>query len=203
VVRSLKISFPTSVTLVTSLLLAVVLPNIAAAAPTSIKVSTKASAKIANKKVAVKHKAISLVSPFLTWPPKKFTVSGDIYAKVPTAIELTGIISAQTKLYTASQKCIDNACGALFVGSTQGCRWWEIDSSIYGPSLVDPTKSIEYGTLRTTALGTKPRQIAAILMISTEQLQPRVTVRNIAAKCWPTSSLEKVPNNTYLPNSNR
>ena len=179
------------------------LPNIAAAAPTSVKASPKASAKVVIKKAVVKPKAQPHASASPTWPPKRFTVSGDIYAKVPTASELTGIISAQTKLYAASQKCIDNACGALFVGSTQGCMWWEIDSSIFGPSLADPTKSIEYGTLRTTALGTKPRQIAAILMISTEKLQARVTVRNIAAKCWPTSSLEKVPNNTYLPNSDR
>ena len=199
----MKIRFPVLVTLVTSLLLALILPNDVWAAPNSVKASPKASTKIVIKKTIVKRKAVPLASPSPTWPPKNFTASGDIFAKVPTAIELTGIISAQTKLYAASQKCIDSACGALFVGSTQGCKWWEIDSSIFGPSLADPTKSIEYGTLRTTALGTKPRQIAAILMISTEQLHARVTVGNIAAKCWPTSSPEKVPNNTYIPNSNR
>lgn len=199
----MKIRCPALVTLVTFLLLALVLPNIAAAAATSVKASSKVSAKTLIKKKVVKRKAVPLASPSPTWPPKKFTVSGDIYAKVPTVIELVGIISAQTKLYTASQKCIESACGALFVGSTQGCKWWEIDSSIFGPSSADPTKSIEYGTLRTTALGTKPRQIATILMISTEQLQAKVTVGNIAAKCWPTSSSEKVPSNTYLPNSNR
>lgn len=199
----MKIRSFSCLTLITSLLVAVVLPNLASATTTSATASPKASTKIVSKKVVVKRKVVPLASPSPSWPPKKFTVSGDIYAKVPTAIELAGIISAQSKLYTASQQCIKGACGALFVASAQGCKWWEVDSSVFGPSSADPTKSIEYGTLRTTAIGTKPKQLAAILMISTEQLQPGVTVGKIAAKCWSISSPEKVPSNTYIPNSNR
>jgi len=89
------------------------------------------------------------------------------------------------------------------VASVDGCIWWEVDSSVYGPGVTDPSKVIEYGTLRTTAKGTKPKTSAAILMVSSEPLSAGVSVGNIGAKCWSSPPPEKVPNNTYIPNTNR
>jgi hypothetical protein len=188
----------------------------AAGAKATSKPSAKSSVKktIAPKKAVVKKVAPKRIvwpmakpspakSPLAAWPPKGYVSAGGIYAKIPTAVELTGIISAQKLLFKASQNCITNACGALFVASVDGCIWWEVDSSVYGPGVSDPTKIIEYGTLRTTAKGTKPKESSAILMVSSEPLAVGVTVGNIGAKCWSNPPPEKVPNNTYIPNTNR
>ena len=150
--------------------------------------------------VRKKLKVVPLASPSPKWPPKGFTSSSGIYAKIPSGTELIGIISAQKKLMPSLALCEKNACGAVLVASNTGCIWWEVDSFIYGPSTADPKIQAEYGTIRTTALGTKPKVVATILLISTEPLINGVFVKNVQAKCWPSAAPEKVPNNTYIPN---
>ncbi|MEI8066993.1 MAG: hypothetical protein WCH42_06665, partial [Actinomycetes bacterium] len=154
-------------------------------------------------RATVKRKVVPLASPSPKWPPQGFKYSDGIYAKVPSGGELVSLISAEKKLALAIQKCEKTACGAVLVAADTGCLWWEIDSSIYGPSSADPTKLVEYGNLRTTALGTKAKVISTILLLSSEPLANSVTVKNITAKCWTSPAPEKVPNNTYLPNATR
>lgn len=156
------------------------------------------------KRTVYKRKVVKVSpSPSPKWPPttKGWTVNGEVYAKVPTNTELLGVLSAAAALASQVKPCAKFACGAVDIASTTGCTWWEINSTVYGPlSATDPT-IVPYGTLRTTAKGTNPKQIITVLLISTEPLKPKVTVGGINISCYHSPVTEKIPTNVYTPNT--
>lgn len=199
--RALSILIASAVLLSTS----VAIPSAAPSAMGAItKAATKPSAK-ATKKPAVKKKVVKkrsgvtvAPSPKPAWPPKGFRENSKVYAKVPTAKELVGILSATKTLATQVKKCSTFACGAVRVASAMGCTWWEITSTVSGPtSDVDPTLR-PLGALRTTAEGTKPKQVVTILLISKELLKPDVSVSGISVNCYHSPVTGRVPSNWYV-----
>ncbi|HUW88849.1 MAG TPA: hypothetical protein VMW30_10870 [Candidatus Paceibacterota bacterium] len=210
--RALSILIASAVLLSTSVAIPSATPS---AMGTITKAATKPSAK-ATKKPVVKKKTASqksaskkkyvkkrrgvtvAPSPKPAWPPKGFRENSKVYAKVPTAKELVGILSATKTLATQVKKCSTFACGAVRVASAMGCTWWEITSTVSGPtSDVDPTLR-PLGVLRTTAEGTKPKQVVTILLISKELLKPDVTVSGISVNCYHSPVTGRVPSNWYV-----
>jgi cell pole-organizing protein PopZ len=125
-------------------------PSATATAKPSAKVSTKATAKATakpttsatakatkkpTKKPAVKKKKKKkkvrvTPSPKPVWPPKGFSVEGEVYAKVPTAKELVGLISANSSLAKQIKSCTTYICGSVQVASETGCIWWEVLATV-------------------------------------------------------------------------
>ena len=188
--------------------------------PTATKKATttkKPVAKKKKKKKVVKKTATPIPSPAPVWPPdaKLFTGNKGVYAKIPTGIELIGLISAQSDLATDVKKCETNACGAVIVASDYTCKWWEIKSTVTGPNPNDPTKRVLLGNLRTTYNSLDPKTYANILLISDEPISkpgsidpatgilgapvpiPGISVGNISAICHKAETDEKIPSNTY------
>ena len=156
--------------------------------------------KVVAKKKPVYRKRVKVSvspSPAPKWPPVNFTSNGDIYAKIPTAVELKGLASASPLLTTNLRNCEKSICGAVLVAAEQGCSWWEVNSVVTGPDSEDATKKVNHGTLRTLAPGTRSRVIAPIMLISGLDLADGYAVGSITAKCWTSAKPDNVPSNTY------
>ena len=185
------------------------------------KTTAKASAKpsvskkpVVKKKVVVKKKKkrnkISVSpSPRAAWPPVDFKANGEVYARIPNAKELIGTASNSKSLTGQLAQKIDGvaicekySCGAVQVASLNGCTWWEISGKIVGTVSPDDKTLKIFGTIRTTAGKTAPRQITTILLISQELLMQKHAVANINANCHHDSPNEKIPGTTYTISSN-
>ena len=199
--------------LIASAMLASAPVSIAATTKPTPKPTTKATAKattkkpvvkkpVAKKKVVYKRKVVKVSpSPAPAWPPRGFHENSKVYAKVPTSRELIGVLSAAKPLAAQVKKCSTYACGAVQVASAIGCTWWEITATVSGPtSDTDRTLKV-LGALRTTAVGTKPKQIVTVLLISTEPLKPKVTVGGINVNCYHSPVIGRVPSNGYVANT--
>ena len=171
------------------------------------------------KKKVVKKTASPIPSPSPVWPPdsKLFTSNKGVYAKIPTGIELIGLISAQSGLATDVKKCETNACGAVIVASDYTCKWWEIKAAVTAINPNDPTRRILLGNLRTTSESLDPKTYANILLISDEPISktgavdpatgvtgpaipiPGISVGSISAICHKADTDEKIPSNIYTP----
>ena len=95
--------------------------------------ATKKPTQKATKKPAVKKKKKKVrvtPSPKPVWPPKGFSVEGEVYAKVPTAKELVGLISANSTLAKQIKSCTTYICGSVQVASETGCIWWEVLATV-------------------------------------------------------------------------
>ncbi len=143
-------------------------------------------------------------SPKPKWPPAGFKANGEVFAKIPTAKELIGTVS-NSKVLTRQlgQKvegvaiCEKYSCGAVQVASLNGCTWWEITGKLVGEtSTTDKTSKI-FGTLRTLAGATAPKQVTTILLISQEPLELKHAVTNVAAYCHHEAASEKIPSSSY------
>ena len=157
---------------------------------------------VVKKRTVYKRKVVSVApSPAPAWPPKGFHENSKVYAKVPTSRELIGVLSAAKPLAAQVKKCSTYACGAVQVASATGCTWWEIIATVSGPtSAADRTLKV-LGALRTTAVGTKAKQIVTILLISTEPLKAGVTVGGISVNCYHSPVTGRVPSNGYIANT--
>ncbi|MDP1712073.1 MAG: hypothetical protein Q8K86_06415 [Candidatus Nanopelagicaceae bacterium] len=177
-------------------------PTVKATKKPVVKKKAAPKKSASKKKVVRKKRGVTVApSPKPAWPPKGFRENSQVYAKVPTAKELVGILSATKTLATQVKKCSTVACGAVRVASAMGCTWWEITSTVSGPtSDVDSTLR-PLGALRTTAVGTKRREIVTILLISTESLKPDVTVSGISVNCYHSPVTGRVPSNSYVANT--
>ncbi len=148
-------------------------------------------------------------SPKPKWPPAGFKANGEVFAKIPTARELIGTAS-NSKILTRqlAQKvdgvaiCEKFSCGAVQVASLNGCMWWEITAKLVGETSATDKTSRIYGTIRTLAGETAPKQITTILLISQEPLELRHAVTNVAAYCHHDATSEKIPSSSYKTNSN-
>ncbi len=150
-----------------------------ATAKPSAKPTAKATAKatathkpVVKRKVYVRKKVKLTPAPKPVWPPKGFIENNGVFARVPSGTELVGLLSAKNKLSKTVLACEASACGAVYIASATDCTWWEITSTVSGPSYADVTNYVPYGTLRTLVAGTKARTVSPVFLVSTEPLIP-------------------------------
>jgi hypothetical protein len=130
--------------------------------------TTKATAKPTptKKKVIKKKKKVRVTpSPKPSWPPKGFSVEGEVYAKVPTAKELVSLISANTYLEKQIKECTKYICGAVQVTAQNGCIWWQVVASI------SDGQGVKLGELTKSFAGSTVREFKTLLLISPEPLE--------------------------------
>lgn len=182
-----------------------VLPSaIPAATSLTSSVESDASAKKSERETKKERKARlnPQISPPPNWPPKGFSASNGIYAKIPTKRELAGLVSARTSLFKAIQPCDRFACGSVIVASAEKCLWWEVLSTVTGPKTSDTSTITSYGSLTTKTSGSEARSQKVVLLISSEPIADRVRVANINVTCHRSGKKGK-SGNTYLPFENR
>ena len=145
-------------------------PTTKATSKATAKATPKATAKPkVTKKPVVKKKKRAKVrvtpSPKPSWPPKGFSVEGEVYAKIPTAKELVGLISANASLAKQIKSCTTFICGSVQVASETGCNWWEVLSVI---SNADGTK---LGDLSSAFSSSKEREFKTLIVVSPESAE--------------------------------
>jgi len=150
----------------------------AAPKPTS---KTTAKAKTPVRKAPVKHytprkRVIVTPSPKPVSPPKGYQSTNGVYAMIPSGSQLVSLLSSNKTLATTVSQCKAMACSAVYVASDSACIYWEITSKVYGPDPADVTATIEYGTLRTLASGTKAHEILPVILVSGEPLFPHESI---------------------------
>ena len=118
------------------------------------------------KKVIKKKKKVRVTpSPKPSWPPKGFSVEGEVYAKVPTAKELVSLISANTYLEKQIKECTKYICGAVQVAAENGCIWWQVVAS------VSDGQGVKLGELTKSFAGSTAKEFKTLLLISPEPLE--------------------------------
>jgi hypothetical protein len=144
----------------------------ATAKPAATKKATPAATKKAPvkkkvvKKKPKKKKRISLTpAPSPAWPPKGFSVTEDVYAKVPSKLkDIVGVISTQPYLAKQVENCETYVCGYVQVAAASGCLWWEALSTIVAGD------GRKLGDLKTAHGGSNPREIRTFIIVSPEAL---------------------------------
>jgi hypothetical protein len=136
----------------------------AKATPSATKKAPVKKKVVKKKPVKKKKKRISLTpAPAPAWPPKGFTVTEDVYAKVPSKLsEIVGVISTQPYLAKQVASCETYICGYVQVASVSGCLWWEALSTIVAGD------GRKLGDLKTAHGGSNPREIRTFIIISPE-----------------------------------
>jgi hypothetical protein len=154
-----------------------------ATAKATTKATAKASAKPkVTKKPVVKKKTTKkkiriTPSPKPAWPPKGFSVEGEVYAKVPTAKELIGLISANATLQKRIKECSTFICGSVQVASETGCIWWEVIAT------VSDAQGAKLGDL-TSAFGkSEAREFKTLIVISPESLDKGGSSKIVSVIC--------------------
>jgi hypothetical protein len=118
------------------------------------------------KKVIKKKKKVRVTpSPKPSWPPKGFSVEGEVYAKVPTAKELVSLISANTYLEKQIKECTKYICGAVQVAAENGCIWWQVVAS------VSDGQGVKLGEMTKSFAGSTAKEFKTLLLISPEPLE--------------------------------
>ena len=155
-------------------------------ATTTAKATVKPKPKPKPKKTARKTP-----SPKPKWPPAGFAIESGVYAKVPSSKELIGILSARNVLASQVEACTQFVCGAVLVASEPGCRWWEVNSRVYGQD-----KSV-IGSLQTISGASKPKEIKTILLISPEPLESLEYITGIEVVCHQEEKPSGYPSVTF------
>jgi hypothetical protein len=155
-------------------------------ATTTAKATVKPKPKPKPKKTARKTP-----SPKPKWPPAGFAIESGVYAKVPSSKELIGILSARNVLASQVEACTKFVCGAVLVASEPGCRWWEVNSRVYGQD-----KSV-IGSLQTISGASKPKEIKTILLISPEPLESLEYITGIEVVCHQEEKPSGYPSVTF------
>ena len=160
--------------------------------------------KVVKKKPVKKKKRISLTpAPAPAWPPKGFTVTEDVYAKVPSKLsEIVGVISTQPYLAKQVKSCETYICGYVQVASVSGCLWWEALSTIVAGD------GRKLGDLKTAHGGSNPREIRTFIIISPEPVASRsksvltsvICHRNSRDTTNPSTQYSKVESSTSTSN---
>ena len=201
---------PTPTPTVKSTAKATAKPTVKATAKPSVKPTAKATAKptvsasptaTTTAKATVKPKpkpkpkpkktARKTPSPKPKWPPAGFAIESGVYAKVPSSKELIGILSARNVLASQVEACTQFVCGAVLVASEPGCRWWEVNSRVYGQD-----KSV-IGSLQTISGASKPKEIKTILLISPEPLESLEYITGIEVVCHQEEKPSGYPSVTF------
>jgi hypothetical protein len=175
---------------------------------TATKKATPTKKPVVKKKVVVKKKSTSnkkaKPSPSPKWPPAGFKSNGEVYAKIPTAKELVGIVSNSSVLTRQLAQLVDGvricekySCQALQIASLNGCTWWEINAKVVGAVSADDKTLVTFGTIRTLVKETAPKVVTTVLLISQEPLELNRVVSGISANCHHDATSEKIPSSTY------
>ena len=140
------------------------------------------------KKPPVKKKVVTATpKPSPKWPPVGFKTDplGEtkLYMKVPTAKEVVGILSTRSALTAQVKACTSFTCGAVFVASEMGCRWWQVTGEVVGPISAENKTLKTFGKITTSVSKSDPRQIITILLVTTEPIGSGHIVSNIRADC--------------------
>ena len=141
-------------------------PSATAKATTTSTAKPKPKPTPTKKKVTKKKAKVSVTpSPRPSWPPKGFSVEGEVYAKVPTAKELVSLISANTYLEKQIKECTKFICGAVQVAAENGCIWWQVVAS------VSDGQRIKLGEMTKSFAGSTAKEFKTLLLISPEPLE--------------------------------
>ena len=140
------------------------------------------------KKAPVKKKVVTPTpKPSPKWPPVGFATDSlgetKLYMKVPTAKEVVGILSTRSALTAQVKACKKFTCGAVFVASENGCRWWEITGEVIGATSAVNRTLKTFGKITTAVSKSDPRQIITILLVTTEPIGSGHIISNIKADC--------------------
>ena len=140
------------------------------------------------KKAPVKKKVVTPTpKPSPKWPPVGFKTDplGEtkLYMKVPTAKEVVGILSTRSALTAQVKACTSFTCGAVFVASEIGCRWWQVTGEVVGPTSAVNRTLKTFGKISTSVSKSDPKQIITILLVTTEPIGSGHILSNIRADC--------------------
>jgi hypothetical protein len=145
-------------------------PTSKASTKPSSKTTAKSTSKpkvtkkpVVKKKKKKRKKVRISPSPKPSWPPKGFSVEGEVYAKVPTAKELVGLISANASLGKQIKECSTYICGSVQVAAETGCIWWEVIS------VISDADGKKLGDLTSAFGSSKSREFKTIIVVSPEQ----------------------------------
>lgn len=141
----------------------------ASATPKATATKKPATKKPATKKPAPKKKkkakATATPSPKPAWPPKGFSEEGGVFAKVPNAKELVGLISANKYLEQRIKGCTTYICAALQVASDTGCIWWQTIAT------VTDAKGVRLGEMTSAFSGSTVREFKTLIVITPESAE--------------------------------
>ena len=177
--------------------------SVKASAKPSVKTSAKPTAKssasptVTKKKVVKKKKRVPRKkikvspSPKAVWPPAGFSQQGEVYAKIPSAKELVGIVSADASLAKTVKDCEKFACGAVQAASETGCGWWEVTTNITGPG------NKKLGVLTSIITSTKAQVIKTFFTISPELVADGAVGKVSALVCHHDPRDPALPLNEY------
>ena len=179
---------PTPTPTVKSTAKATAKPTVSASPAATAKATAKPKPK---PKPKPKKTARKTPSPKPKWPPAGFAIESGVYAKVPSSKELIGILSARNVLASQVEACTKFVCGAVLVASEPGCRWWEVNSRVYGQD-----KSV-IGSLQTISGASKPKEIKTILLISPEPLESLEYITGIEVVCHQEEKPSGYPSVTF------
>ena len=155
------------------------------------KATTKATKKPVVKKKKKRAKVRVTPSPKAAWPPKGFSVEGEVYAKVPTAKELVGLISANSYLEKQIKQCTTYICGAVQVASETGCLWWEAIAT------VTDAQGNKLGELNSSFSSSAERELKTLLMISPESVEKGGAAKISSVICHHEDRDKSLPGTSY------
>lgn len=171
-------------------------PTVKATAKPTSTATVKSSAKpTVSKKPIVKKKKRAKVrvspSPKASWPPKGFSVEGEVYAKVPTAQELVGLISANSYLSKQIKPCSTYICGAVQVASETGCLWWEAIATI------SDAQGVKLGELNASFNSSTEREFKVLLLVSPETVEKGGAAKITSVICHHEDRDKSLPGTSY------
>lgn len=165
----------------------------ATASPTATAkaTATKKPAPVKKKVVTKKSKARVTPSPKPVWPPKGFSKEGEVFAKVPTAKELVGLISANKTLQSRIKQCTTYICGSVVVASLNGCIWWEAVATVTN------AVGAKLGELSTAFTSSKAKEFKTLILITPESLENggAATIKSVI--CNHVDRDKSLPGTTY------
>jgi hypothetical protein len=168
-------------------------PTVKASAKPTVKASAKPTPtkKPSVKKKKKRAKVRVSPSPKPAWPPKGFSVEGEVYAKVPTAKELVGLISANSYLSKQIKQCTTYICGAVQVASNTGCLWWEAIATI------TDTQGEKLGELNTSFNASGEREFKVLLLVSPETVEKGGAAKITSVICHHEDRDKSLPGTSY------
>ena len=125
------------------------------------------------------------------WPPKGFSVEGEVYAKVPTAKELVSLISANSYLEKQIKDCTKYICGAVQVAAENGCIWWQV------VALVSDGQGVKLGEMTKSFAGSTAKEFKTLLLISPEPLEKGGAAKITSVICNHVDRDPAVPGSSY------
>jgi hypothetical protein len=169
-------------------------PTTSAKATATATATAKATPKVTKKPPVKKKKSKVRVtpSPKPVWPPKGFSVEGEVYAKVPTAKELVGLISANSYLEKQIKECSKYICGAVQVAAVNGCIWWQ------AVAVVTDGQGNKLGELTKSFAGSAAREFKTLLMITPETLEQGGAAKITSVICNHADRDPTVPGSGYV-----